>query len=209
MSAKINLDEIRDYFADKLKTFGATPRGVDWNSETSQDNRFAQLARVIQPTSGYSLLDYGSGYGAFYDYLVNQGHSLDYCGFDIVEKMVETGRDMHRGNPRCTFTADENQLPQCDYAVASGIFNIRLDTPYEDWTAYVLKTLTRMHELTRRGFSFNLLTSYSDPEYKRPDLYYADPLFYFDHTKKGFSRNVALLHDYGLYDFTVLVRKDV
>lgn len=39
-------------------------------------------------------------------------------------------------------------------------------------------------------------------------LYYADPAELFDHCKRNYSRNVALLHDYGLYEFTVLVRKD-
>ena len=41
----------------------------------------------------------------------------------------------------------------------------------------------------------------------RPDLYFADPLFYFDFCKRTFALDVALLHDYGLYDFTILVRK--
>ena len=61
---------------------------------------------------------------------------------------------------------------------------------------------------SRRGFAFNLLTSYSDVDRRRPDLYYADPLAYFDHCKRTFSRNVALLHDYGEWEFTILVRLD-
>jgi hypothetical protein len=54
-----------------------------------------------------------------------------------------------------------------------------------------------------------MLTSYSDSGRmaRRPDLYFADPLFYFDYCKRNFSPDIALLHDYGLYDFTVLVRK--
>jgi len=68
-----------------------------------------------------------------------------------------------------------------------------------------------MNSLCSKGFSFNMLTGYSDADRmaQRPDLYFGDPLFYFDYCKRNFSRNVALLHDYGLYDFTVLVRKDV
>jgi hypothetical protein len=30
---------------------------------------------------------------------------------------------------------------------------------------------------------------------------------FFDHCKRNFSRQVALLHDYGLWEFTILVRK--
>ena len=38
-------------------------------------------------------------------------------------------------------------------------------------------------------------------------LYYADPGRLFDLCKRRYSRNIALLHDYGLYEFTILVRK--
>jgi hypothetical protein len=64
-----------------------------------------------------------------------------------------------------------------------------------------------MAQLSKKGFAFNILTGYSDPERQRADLYYADPLFFFDYCQKNFSRFVALLHDYPLYEFTILVKK--
>jgi hypothetical protein len=54
-----------------------------------------------------------------------------------------------------------------------------------------------------------MLTSYSDPDRMRPDLYYANPGEIFDQCKQRYSPQVALLHDYGLWEFTVLVRKDL
>ena len=60
--------------------------------------------------------------------------------------------------------------------------------------------------LGTKGFAFNMLTSYSDADKMRDDLYYGDPCELFDHCKRSYSRNVALLHDYGLYEFTMLVR---
>lgn len=39
-------------------------------------------------------------------------------------------------------------------------------------------------------------------------LYYADPYALFDVCKR-YSNNVALLHDYDLYEFTMLVREDL
>ncbi len=206
----INMDEIRAYFAGKLLTYGNTPRGVDWNSPQSQEVRFAQLARVIaHPEQPYSLIDYGSGFGSLYDYLHTLGHTVEYYGYDIVETMVTEGRRLHAGQANCKFTANETDLNIADYAIASGIFNIKLDSDYETWTAYVVETITRMDQLSSKGFSFNLLTSYSDPEYMRSDLYYADPCFFFDYCKRHFAKNVAILHDYGLYDFTIIVRKQL
>ena len=90
--------------------------------------------------------------------------------------------------------------------MASGIFNVRLGTSEDDWAAYMLDSIAQMASRARLGFAFNVLTLYSDPERRRPDLYYADPCKLFDHCKRTYSRNVALLHDYDLYEFTMLVR---
>lgn len=208
MTQSIDMQSIKNYFSGKLETYGTTPRGVDWNSETSQELRFEQLAKIIA-TDHYSLLDYGSGFGSFYDYLVKKGHQLKYTGFDIVEGMVQEGYKLHPNDPNCQFSSQLENLAPCDYTIASGIFNIKLDVEHNAWTDYVLGILNKINDLSTRGFSFNLLTSYSDPEYMRTDLYYADPCFYFDYCKRHFAKNVAILHDYGLYDFTVLVRKQL
>ena len=205
----IDLNDIRNYFDDKLQKFGTTHLGVDYNSPHSQEHRFAQLIQILKPEKSYSLLDFGSGYGSLYGYLSRLGHNLNYFGYDILETMVEEGNNIFKDNPQCFFSTSLENIPQVNYAIASGTFNMKMDFEFQKWQDFVLKNIHIMHEYTSLGFSFNLLTSYSDSEYMRKDLYYADPCFYFDYCKKHFSKNIALLHDYGLYDFTILVRKDV
>ena len=56
------------------------------------------------------------------------------------------------------------------------------------------------------GFTFNSLTSHSAADKMRDYLYYADPYALFDLCKRRYSRHVASLLDYGLYEFTILVR---
>jgi len=64
------LNSVATYYAKKLAEHGATPRGVDWNAQESQLNRFVQLCKVIAPEkSFFSLNDLGCGYGALLDYL--------------------------------------------------------------------------------------------------------------------------------------------
>jgi hypothetical protein len=157
------------------------------------------------------VIDYGSGYGAMFDFLQKKGWQFEYYGIDLIEKMVIEGREAHQAFANAHFTTDESEVPAAEYLLAGAIFNIKLETSYEDWQAFTVKTLHRMNELCSKGFSFNMLTSYSDADRmaQRPDLFYGDPLFFFDLCKRNFSRNVALLHDYGLYDFTILVRKDI
>jgi Methyltransferase domain len=199
--------QVGHYYSDKVVTHGPTARGVDWNSPESQHLRFCQLAKVIDGDSPFSINDYGCGYGAFVDHLQGSGLAFNYRGFDISDEMISAARQLHPASDRVAFVARESELQPADYTVASGIFNVKLQTPENEWTQYVLDTLHSLDRLSQRGFSFNVLTKYSDPEFMRPTLYYADPELLFDYCKTRFSRFVALLHDYPLYEFTILVRK--
>jgi hypothetical protein len=154
----------------------------------------------------FTLNDYGCGYGALVPYLRSHGYDAHYRGFDLSASMLEHARNKHGDSPRAIFKDREEQLEPADYTVASGILNVKLDVADEDWREYVLATLDTLARLSLRGFAFNMLTSYSDADKMRPDLYYGDPRFFFDHCKRTYSRNVALLHDYGLYEFTMIVR---
>jgi len=203
--------KLDQYFTEKLETYGATAQGVDYNGPDAQRLRFEVLSKVIDSSRPFTVIDYGSGYGAFFDFLTTRNWQFEYYGVDLIEKMVITAREVHKDFTNAHFTTDEKELPVADYLVAASVFNIKMDCPYDEWQQMVTETLIRMDALCSKGFAFDMLTKYSDPERMagRPDLFYADPLFFFDFCKRNFSRNVALLHDYGLYDFTILVRKDL
>lgn len=207
MSESNELNKVKSYFTEKLETHGATHRGVDYNSTESQEARFFQLTKVIDPSTKYSLIDFGSGYGGMYEYFLKLGHQLHYVGYDIAESMIEKGQELHLNNPDCWFTNKAEELPAVDYSVVSGTFNMKLDADFDLWTQIIIDSINLMNSRSAKGIAFNMLTKYSDADKMRPDLYYADPCFFFDYCKRNFSRNVALLHDYNLYDFTILVRK--
>jgi SAM-dependent methyltransferase len=201
---------VAEYYAQKLHVHGLTPQGVDWNSDESQQLRFSQLLGVMDAAAEDSqreptVLDYGCGYGALAQRLIAEGTHFHYVGFDVCTPMIEQARADVR-DPRCTFTDNEHGLPVADYTVASGIFNVRLQATHDEWKAHVLKTVGRLAAHSSKGFAFNMLSSYADRERLRDYLYYADPGEYFRLCKESWSRNVALLHHYDLYEFTILVR---
>jgi SAM-dependent methyltransferase len=211
----MNLEEtqkkLNQFFVEKLDAFGAIPEGVDYKNPEAQAIRFEELVKVIDPSQKFTVIDYGSGYGGMFDFLNKKGWDFEYYGIDIIEKMVIAGREAHKDFPNAHFTTNETEVPIADYLLAGSIFNIKMETSHEEWREFTLQTLCSMNGLCSKGFSFNMLTKYSDADRmaKRPDLYFSDPLLYFDFCKRNFSRNVALLHDYGLFDFTILVRKDI
>jgi SAM-dependent methyltransferase len=207
VSSDLLRGQARDYYEGKLRRHGATPAGVDWNSQESQELRFALLAQLWRDESDASILDYGCGYGALADYLRARGHRGGYVGFDVSEAMARAADGRLKTLPGCRATARRGDLAPCDYAVASGVFNVKQEAADEAWRAYIWETVADLSALGTRGFAFNALTSYSDPDKRRPDLFYADPLEAFDRCKRTYSRFVTLLHDYPLYEFTIIVRR--
>jgi hypothetical protein len=121
--------------------------------------------------------------------------------------MTEAAQARHATSAGARFLVGSEPDAAADYGVASGIFNVRMTRTDAEWYDYLQATLDALDRSSRHGFAFNCLTSYSDEDKKRSHLYYADPGQLFDVCKRRYSRQVALLHDYGLYEFTILVRK--
>jgi SAM-dependent methyltransferase len=201
------LETVERYYSGKFAEHGPTPGGVDWNSAESQELRFEQLLRVREGHDGsYGLNDFGCGYAGLVPYLERTEPPVSYCGLDLSAEMLEYARSTFGDRPWVRFVDRVEDLQAADYTVASGVFNVKLDVDDETWRRYVLSTLDRIAEVSTRGFAFNMLTSYSDTERMRDALYYGDPGAFFDHCMRQYSRHVALRHDYGLYEFTILAR---
>jgi len=201
------LAEVAEYYSAKLAEHGASPSGADWNSQEGQVLRFSQLTRVIRQAGGFSLNDLGCGYGALLPYLQAKYFDFTYTGYDVSSDMVRTAQAMNAASSFARFVVASMPPEMSDYGFASGIFNVRFGRSDAEWSDYLQATLAMLDQTSRRGFAFNCLTSYSDADKMRSDLYYADPCMLFDLCKRRYSRNVALLHDYGLYEFTILVSK--
>ena len=198
--------KVEEYYSQKLSKYGAKPQGVDWKDRRSQDLRFTILLELIKDAKKFSLNDLGCGYGALWKYLQIRHHRCQYIGYDISPVMIKAATSIFPWSKNCKFVCSD-QLQLADYTVSSGLFNVKLDVPSDTWLDYILYNLKLMDRASRKGFAFNLLTSFSDPSRRRKDLYYADPGFFFKYCKTRFAKKVALLHGYDLYEFTILVKK--
>ena len=207
MSGK--LQAIETYYSNKINEHGASPKGVDWNGTNSQNIRFEQLCKILPADheQTFSLNDLGCGYAALIDYLKPQRPDFKYIGYDLSEKMIEHGVNRNKHFKNIEFQCSDNITVQSDFSVASGIFSVKLDESDDAWLNHIKSILHNIDTQSSKGFAFNCLTKYSDADKIMPHLYYADPAEIFHFCKQNYSRNVALLHDYDLYEFTILVRK--
>jgi cyclopropane fatty-acyl-phospholipid synthase-like methyltransferase len=208
MPASKLLADVATYYAQKLAEYGDSPRGVDWNGAEGQIIRFEQLCKIFDlDKPAFSVNDLGCGYGALLDYLRVKHPASSYLGIDVSSEMISSAKQRHAADTQARFITSAEPDQQADYGVASGIFNVRLGRTDPEWFDYLQSTLDALDRTSRLGFAFNCLTSYSDEDKKRDYLFYGDPCRLFELCKERYSRQVALLHDYGLYEFTILVRK--
>jgi SAM-dependent methyltransferase len=196
--------KVSRYYGEKISTFGAVPQGVDWKDEYSQNIRFEQLLKILPGRKEVTLNDLGCGYGAIYLYKNLAKRLRHYYGYDISEDMLAGARNLIK-DCKAEFIKSDRITKEVYYSIASGLFNVKLDADIKTWEEFILETLSNMNEISSKEFAFNCLTSYVD--YKVDHLYYADPLYYFDYCKKNLSKRVALLHDYDLYEWTMLIKK--
>jgi len=199
---------IEIYYTEKVLQFGATPRGVDWESGITQEVRFVQLLRICDFSESFSLNDVGCGYGALSSYLskYHADTDIDYLGFDLSSDMVRRAAANRPGRSSIEFVVSHVSPRTADYSVASGIFNVKLDQATERWEAFVGKTLDDMRETSRRGFAVNFMAPRANGQPTNAGLYATLPGPWIRHCEHELGSTVELLGDYGLCEFTLLVR---
>ncbi len=203
---KKTVKRVSELYDENTKTHGVGARSVGWHSQKDHALRFEKLCEVIKFNEGGTITvnDLGCGYGALCTYLMDQTEVKieKYSGYDVSKAMLQLAREeLDLGV--CSLNLSDSILEEADYSFASGTFNVCFDADRSAWRAHIEASLRNLHHYSRKGMAFNLLSTYVD--WKAPDLYYGDPLYFFDFCKRNLSTSVTLIHDYPLYEWTILV----
>ena len=196
MSAILRSD-VATYYASKLAVHGPTSRGVDWNGTASHELRHRQFLRLLDGAADASILDLGCGFGDFLRFLRAQGHRGPFIGYDVAPDMIAEAARLHGEGADRQWRVGAMPAEAADFAVASGIFNVKGDVPVETWARYVHDTIDVLAQAGRRGFAFNVLSLSSDPERRAAHLHYADATETLSYCLSRYGRSVALLQDTG------------
>jgi hypothetical protein len=193
-------------YTANLAEHGTRSASVGWPDPDAQRLRFDKLAYVIDvetPGGPITVNDWGCGYGAMFRYLDERFTLAGYTGYDISAEMLDAARGFV-DDPRARWVQGSEVTETADYSFVSGTFNVRMEASDAAWQRYVEDTLELLAQRSRRGFAFNLLTTYVD--WRKDDLFYGDPLHFFTFCRENIARYVTLLHDYPLYEWTIGVR---
>ena len=196
---------ISDYYSSKLNKYQNSHLAVDWKSKKAQYERFSILLKIIEREKNFTITDYGSGTGELINFLKKKKYKK-YYGYDVSPEMVNFCKKKYKDTKNTFFFNSSKIVTKTDFLISSGVFNVKLDFSINKWEKKILRTIDHFNNFSKKGFSFNLLTSYSDPNLKKKTLYYAKPEKIFNYCKKKY-RNVFITHDFELYDFFIFVKK--
>ncbi len=200
--------EIAGYYSQKVRMHGPTPLGVDWPCVPTQELRFVQLLRLCDFARPFALNDLGCGYGALLTYLARRHRRsrIDYLGIDLSPEMLLAARQLWARRSNTGFVVGHASPRVADYSVASGIFNVKLHQPPGRWTRFIETTLTNLHATSRHGFAVNFLAPLAEGAQGKPELYRSPATVWRQFCEDTLRARVDVLDNYGLREYTLLVR---
>jgi len=191
-------------YENRYREYGYDPRTLDWD-KGKQIMRFSILTSQYD-FRGKEVLDIGCGFGDLNRVLsAATGGEYRYLGIDVVHSLVMEAQSRY-GSERVQFRCGDflaSDVPKADYAIASGIFNLRLHV--DDNYVFIEHVMRKAFRLCRVGFAFDFLSDKVD--YRKENTFHAAPerilaLAY------SLSRNVILLNNYMPFEFSLFVFKD-
>ncbi len=189
---------------------GDTYRGVGWTkSQANTDTRHRVMLEIVEssPRQSVELLDLGCGTSQFYEYIIRQGREeeIRYSGLDLSPTLLERARSKF---PQVKYYEVDliegpDPLPSFDYVVMNGIFTFKDGLSYEQMLDFWRALVERAFVHTRKGLAFNAMST--EVEWERDDLFHLPFDVMASFVAQRLSRDFAIRHDYGLYEYTTYV----
>lgn len=229
-----NYKQIANYYSQAFEQHGATPQGLAWDNNRNMRVRYRTMYEIIKPDLyPPSILDFGCGYGGFYNYLIkgkcleNKKH-FTYYGIDINENLIKKARelytpeyiiedtdlslipgfgliDIHSEEEWNMFNNPKICPESYDYIICNGTFTVKHNLTQEEMTNFMCSTLEKLWTKTNKGIAFNCMSKILD--FERDDLYHVSfdelSMWVYD----NLSNKFIIRQDYGLREFTMYVYK--
>ena len=162
--------ELLSFYNRHLKDFGDSPQAVRW-TPAGQRRRYETLLQISEDLPGKRILDFGCGKGDFYGFIKEKGISVNYCGIDINENLIELAKKKYPEAEFVSMDIEEVEMGQrFDIIFVCGVFNLRI-AGIEESMKDVLKKLFSL--LCRESLHVNFLTYYV-PQ-RNIELFYVKP----------------------------------
>ena len=157
---------------------------------------------------GISILDFGCGFAGLKKHIDGLGLDLDYTGADAGKSFIDFCRSEI---PESNFhylksNNDISSLGSFDYVVCCGVWTVKNEVKHEDMFSMFSEDIKKLWKITNKGIAFNLMATHVD--WERDDLFHVSMDTLAGFLCKEVTRDFVIRNDYGLYEYTVYLRKN-
>jgi SAM-dependent methyltransferase len=196
--------KIAEHYNKCFEEHGDTHLGVDWPNYDDTLKRYQTMLDITKPNS--TVLDFGCGTAALYQYSIDVNQQINYSGLDINLNFVNKSKEKFPNNE--FYHKDillDDDIPKFDYIICNGTFTEKRELNYDEMFEFFSSNIKKLWDKTNKGIAFNLMSKHVD--WERDDLFHVslDELGFF--LKDNLSRNFIIRNDYGLYEYTTYVYK--
>jgi len=197
---------------DSVRERGVTPAAV-WLDRSDAlrkgVRRCEALFRIIGHYGRFSVLDVGCGPGFAVDFLTDRygEHAFEYCGVDVSAMLLSAASERlpgYRFIQRDISTHPLTELSH-DFAIINGVLTGKYSLSDVEMENFAFRLIDSAWRSTRIGLSFNVMSPYVD--WRRDDLFHWPMERVMAFCVANLSRHCNIIADYGLYEYTVQVRR--
>jgi SAM-dependent methyltransferase len=188
-------------YREAFRQHGNSPASLFW-PKGRQPTRFTALTRHFQ-NEPRSVLDYGCGLAHLKPFLAERFPALDYHGADIVPEFIDENR---RRYPDATFLLVKGPadiVATYDYAVMSGVFNLRYDCSESEHRSIIRDSLRHLFKHVRVAMSVDFMTDQVD--YQQDGAYHQNVMELYQFARDELSRRIVIDQSYMPYEFCMTV----
>jgi len=204
--------KIVDHYESCFEQHGDTSKGMDWPNESENIRRFNVMLGVIgsRGNSNTTLLDFGCGTAHLLDYIkTNTSYDLRYSGCDLSAVFINVAKKKHFGSDfyELDILNKSQDLPNFDFIICNGVFTEKRELSFDQMWEYFKKIILIIYEKANCGISFNVMSKAVD--WERDDLFHLSTDLLINFITQNISRNFIIRNDYGLYEYTVYIYKEI
>lgn len=204
--------DIAAHYEKCLAKYGDCHKGVDWPNEVEAMRRYCVMLEVIGDSEKNSLLDFGCGAAHLYQFIQQDNKkyaNIEYYGVDLSPKFIEVCQQKY---PNVKFYCldilkEPEKLPKFDYVVLNGVFTEKLNMDFDAMERYFQNMICAVFSIAKKGIAFNVMSKAVD--WEREDLFHLSTDRLINFLVKKISRNFVIRNDYGLYEYTTYVYKNI
>jgi len=195
-------NKIQKFFNRLAQQYGNSVSSLAWESDYTQGVRFRVLAG-IDNLVGMKVLDVGCGKADLYSFFGTEKTLVDYYGIDLALDLIKLAKKKFPEiNIMYRDFLSEGHIPEIDYALSSGIANLKTPNNLE----YIESVIRKMFKIAKKGAAINMLTNYAPENKKDNGMYFYSPEQMLKFALK-LTPQVVLRHEYLQNDFTLYLYK--